>query len=522
MDQERAVSDLAPLNLAPTLAGPTVGKGCAADVLDELVSIQGIAEAVGTLAQLHWDDDAHVLDAVQGAHCLQHDVRPTKRVGVYYHALGTGGAERVTLDLLELWTSMGLEVTLLCDEGSEVPASVERLGIATVFLPGFETAVRDAYPARAQALYQALCDYELDALVYSQWLSSTVAWDLLVAKLAGVAFVYYSHGSARVLSAYRQPRFLRLPALVRHCDAVVCLSGEDESFWRLFHAHVYCIGNQIDKAFLAHPAVRCDGHTVVWVGRLDGDKCPQEALQAFAKTLQKGGAQARLMMVGPYGDLTKDGAKALVDQLGIADAVEFVGNVAHDELPRVLATADVFLLTSHYEGYCIALGEAKAMGLACVTYDLNNLTLLEGREGVLTAPVGDVDALAERLAAVLGDESCRIQLGTAARAHMERLAQADAKAQWREVFEGLTSDFAPQQNDRAALCAWLMADMGMSSQVVQDDRDQKYGELVAMTAERDRLHDDLGAVTGSASFRLGRAFTAPLRLARDAMGKEND
>lgn len=43
-----------------------------------------------------------------------------------------------------------------------------------------------------------------------------------------------------------------------------------------------------------------------------------------------------------------------------------------------------------------------------------------------------------------------------------------------------------------------------------------------MTAERDRLHDDLDAVTGSASFRLGRVFTAPLRLARDVIGRKND
>lgn len=515
MDQERAVSDLAPLNLAPTLAGPTAGKGCAADALDELVSTQSIAEAVGTLAQLHWDDDARVLDAVQGASSLQHDARPTRRVGVYYHALGTGGAERVTLDLLELWTSMGLEVTLLCDEGSEVPVSVERLGIATVFLPGFETAVRDAYPVRARALYQALCDHALDALVYSQWLSPTVAWDLLVTKLAGVAFVAFTHGTYRILSAYDQPQLLRVASVLSHARAIVCLSREDERFWRTFHPRVHRTINPIDPAFLAAPAAGLDGHTLMWVGRLDGDKQPLAALEVFAQ-VRTSVDDARLVMVGPWGNIARDEFERMEQSLGIQGSVEYVGDVAHDRLPQMLEDADVFLLTSRYEGYCLALGEAKALGVPCATYDLDNLELLEGHRGVAVAPVGDVSVLAAHVVELLQDADLRKRQGAEAREHMRELAAFDAKALWSEVFASCEAAAATSD---ANPIAWLLADASLRAQTVMAQRDEAVRAREAAERERDAVRADLAALAGSVSFKVGRAVTAPLRFVRDRMGQ---
>lgn len=515
MDQERAVSGLLPLDLAPTLAGPTAGKGCAADVLDELVSIQGVAEAAGALARLHWDDDARVLDAVRGASCLQHDARPVKRVGVYYHALGTGGAERVTLDLLGLWTSMGYEVTLLCDEGSEIPASVERLGIATVLLPGFETAVRDAYPARAQALYQALCDKQLDALVYSQWLSPTVAWDLLVTKLAGVAFVAFTHGTYRILSAYDQPQLLRAASVLSHAQAIVCLSREDERFWRIFHPSVHRTINPIDPAFLASPAAGLDGHTLMWVGRLDGDKQPLAALEVFAQVRARVD-DARLVMVGPWGNIARDEFERMEQSLGIQGGVEYVGDVAHDRLPQVLAGADVFLLTSRYEGYCLALGEAKALGIPCATYDLDNLELLEGHRGVAVAPVGNVDTLATCVVELLQDADLRKRQGAEAREHMRELAAFDAKALWREVF--VSCEAAVAENDANPI-AWLLADASLRAQAVMAQRDEAVRAREAVEGERDAAQADLAALAGSVSFKAGRAVTAPLRFVRDRMGQ---
>jgi glycosyltransferase involved in cell wall biosynthesis len=76
----------------------------------------------------------------------------------------------------------------------------------------------------------------------------------------------------------------------------------------------------------------------------------------------------------------------------------------------------VGVLTSESEGLSNSLLEYGAMGVPTVTFDTggNAEVVVEGETGFLV-PEGDVEALADRVAEVLGDEGLRIRLGEAAR-----------------------------------------------------------------------------------------------------------
>jgi glycosyltransferase involved in cell wall biosynthesis len=54
--------------------------------------------------------------------------------------------------------------------------------------------------------------------------------------------------------------------------------------------------------------------------------------------------------------------RALATQLGIADRVQFLGNIAHDQLPRFVAAADISILVSESEGLANAWVEALSCG----------------------------------------------------------------------------------------------------------------------------------------------------------------
>lgn len=106
----------------------------------------------------------------------------------------------------------------------------------------------------------------------------------------------------------------------------------------------------------------------------------------------------------------------LAEQLGVADRVRFLG--FRDDVPDLLAVADLFCLSSHQEGLPVAFMEAAALGVPSVVTAVGGLVdhVESGRDGVLVPP-GDPDALAAALQRLAIDAGLRRQLGEAAAAH---------------------------------------------------------------------------------------------------------
>ena len=67
-----------------------------------------------------------------------------------------------------------------------------------------------------------------------------------------------------------------------------------------------------------------------------------------------------------------------------------------DEIARLYASSDVFVMPSHHEGYCVPVVEAVRSGCFVVGSDAGNIPNVMGGLG-LVYPVGDADALAESI-----------------------------------------------------------------------------------------------------------------------------
>jgi glycosyltransferase involved in cell wall biosynthesis len=123
----------------------------------------------------------------------------------------------------------------------------------------------------------------------------------------------------------------------------------------------------------------------------------------------------RFMLVG-RGTLEIE-LKALASQLGIDDAVRFVGFVPNDQLPDTLCSLDVYVSTSLSDaGIAASTAEAMACGLPVVVSDSgeNDRWIKDGENGYLV-PVNQSDALADRLNRLLGDPELRRRFGQAGR-----------------------------------------------------------------------------------------------------------
>ena len=132
------------------------------------------------------------------------------------------------------------------------------------------------------------------------------------------------------------------------------------------------IPNAIDPTpFLFDSAVRAsvrkqmaveDTLVIGHVGRLHFQKNQAFLLDVF-KDIRTHRPHSRLWLVGQGQDEPTLRRKAA--ELGLTDAVDFLG--VREDIPRLLQGMDVFVFPSRFEGLGIALVEAQAAGLPCVT-----------------------------------------------------------------------------------------------------------------------------------------------------------
>lgn len=156
-------------------------------------------------------------------------------------------------------------------------------------------------------------------------------------------------------------------------------------------------------------------------GRLSVQKNFPMLIKAFAKAAQI----RRDITLDIYGAGTRDyiaELQALIDGLGMGERIFLRGRT--ENMHGELMMHDAFLMSSDFEGMPNALAEAMAVGLVCVSTDCRTGPrdlIREGENGFLV-PVGDTDAMAERIAAVadLSAEDIR-RIGMAARSHVTEL-----------------------------------------------------------------------------------------------------
>lgn len=129
-----------------------------------------------------------------------------------------------------------------------------------------------------------------------------------------------------------------------------------------------------------------------------------------------------LLAVGHGPDLER--LRDQVRQDGFEGQIRFLG--PRDDVPALLAIADVFVLASHTEGLPVALMEAAVAGLPRIGTAVGGVPdLIDDDATGLLVPRGDAPALAEALDRLLADATLRSRLGDAA---LLDGSQTDARA----------------------------------------------------------------------------------------------
>ena len=158
------------------------------------------------------------------------------------------------------------------------------------------------------------------------------------------------------------------------------------------------------------------------VGRVSPNKGLESTIAALAVARAHGEPAATLRLIGKPATASYDAAlQRYVAELGLGAAVQFAGHASDATVASAYAGADVLVVTSEHEGFCVPVVEAMAAGLPVVAFDQGAVPEVLGGAGVL---VSDKDpyALAAAIAALLRDAPRRNAVIEAGR---RRLAALD-------------------------------------------------------------------------------------------------
>jgi len=171
-----------------------------------------------------------------------------------------------------------------------------------------------------------------------------------------------------------------------------------------------------------------DGPLIVAAGRLADAKNYPLMIESFAALRQR--MPARLCILG-QGELEGQ-LRQLIAARGLTDSVRLAGFQSNPW--KYIARADVFLLTSRYEGFGNVLIEAMACGVPVVaTVSPGTADIVhDGVDGLLIA-THTPRAIADALMRVLGDADYRAKLRSNAKTSAERFGLPEAVARYDRV-----------------------------------------------------------------------------------------
>jgi glycosyltransferase involved in cell wall biosynthesis len=383
----------------------------------------------------------------------------------------TGGAEVLLLALRDGLRRRGHEVRLLASAAR--PAGMASLADASCLgtLSRARTLLQTANPWAVAALRRTLAQFRPDVVHVGVYL--TQLSPLILSVLGEVPSLYHAHWYRAVCPTgfkwLPQGRECRVPAGAA-CLRHGCVNTFDwplrmlqlrmnRSLARRFSA-IVATSEAVAAALrdeglgpiqVLRPGVpRVSGSTelatrptVVFAGRLERGKGAAVLLEAFVRVVRER-PEARLVIAGDGSEAT--GLDRSIRALGLEARVARLGFVPHEQLTGRLAGAWVQAVPSLCpEPFGLVAAEAMMRGTAVIASDTGGLreVVKHGETGLLVAP-GDVGALADALARLLGDAALAERLGTRGRALAEASFAEDAFVEAFLLVYRRLSDRRPQ------------------------------------------------------------------------------
>ncbi len=347
-----------------------------------------------------------------------------------------GGAQVHVLDLIRGLLHQ-VDFSVAVGDDPFLPEELCRMGVPVHILPDLRREVAPTADLRALASLRGLVRAFRPHLVHTHstkagLLGRAAAWKEGVTAIHTAHAWSFSDGLSRRRIAFAVPvevlagRATRRFVVVSEADRRIAMRYRVASPDKIRVVH----NGVTDTAWRATPDAP-GVPTVVMVARMAAPKDHLLLLRALARVR----VPYRLLLVGDGPERAE--IEAELRRSGLGDRVELAG--VSDEVPRLLASAQVAALVSRQEGFPLAILEAMRAALPVVATDVGGVSeAVEDRVTGLLVARGDEAGLAGAFSRLLSDAPLRGTLGTAGRrAYEERFTAARMVSGTQAVYREL-------------------------------------------------------------------------------------
>lgn len=156
-------------------------------------------------------------------------------------------------------------------------------------------------------------------------------------------------------------------------------------------------------------------------------------LAAFAKACQQVDQKWWLVLAGKCGEYSES-LSALSKQLGIGEQIIFTDYVFDEDLPSLMAAADIFAYPSRYEGFGLPVLQAMAVGTPVLTSDRASIPEICGDAALMVNP-DDPSSLAAGLFHLMNDSASRQMLAEKGKVRAARFTWVETARETKRVYE---------------------------------------------------------------------------------------
>jgi len=363
-----------------------------------------------------------------------------ERIMLFIHSLHGGGAERVAADLSAHWVAAGREVMVVTQAAADqdvytLDPRVSRRVLNTAGLSGGGIKGILANLRRVRALRAAMRAFRPDIVVGMMTTASVLAVLAGAGLPCKVVATEHTHPPSQQLPALWQ--WLRRKTYPRAAQVVALTRGTAD--WLAQHvpgSRLAVVPNSVrwplasGQPRLVPPSDAA--RYLLAVGRLHPDKGFEVLVEAYAR-IAADFPDWSLIILGEGGE--RPDLEARIRAAGLESRVHLPGRAGN--VADWYHAADLYVLSSRFEGLSNTLLEALASGLPAVSFDCETgprEIVRDGVDGMLVRPDGDPDALAAALRQAMQDDALRHRFAQAAIDVRDRFSVQHVLQLWEAVF----------------------------------------------------------------------------------------
>ncbi len=362
-------------------------------------------------------------------------------------SLTAGGAERVLSIMANYWAEKGHAISFITLDSRDADfyilnPQVRRYALALLHGSNSPWGILRKHTLRLFWIRQAVKKTRPDAVICfmdrMNVATLLATWGLQIPVIISERTDPRLHNIGLLWSLLRRLTYPHAQALVIQTESVRTWAAKFYSRNPLF-----VIPNPLTVVTQnpeTEPCLNLPAQFIVAMGRMDKYKGFDLLLNAFAK-INTGSWE--LVLIGEGEE--RSNLRRLSEQLGISSIVHMPGRIKNPD--SILHHAEIYVLSSLYEGFPNALLEAMRAGVAVISFDCPSgpaEIIHHGIDGLLV-PAQDTHALTQAIKKLMRDEKLRESLGHQALAVRERFSLEKIMAQWQKVIETVVSANSEQK-----------------------------------------------------------------------------